>query len=97
MRILQPLEAKALVPEAPAAASPLGKSDLGRFDALERTVKSILARLQAIEQRRRDVSLPSVLSSPPFPKITVDEKALRNGLFTKMWKVLNDERASKAA
>jgi len=71
--------------------------DLGRLEALEKIAKSILQRLQALEERLEPVKPAAKATPPSLSAVTLDTEAVKKGLLTKMWKYLNDERPSKAA
>jgi hypothetical protein len=69
-----------------------------RLEALEKMTKSILQRIQTIEERLSEANHPSSLPSPLKGEgVRLDTDALKKGLLTKMWKHLNDERPPKAA
>jgi hypothetical protein len=84
-------------PDTPAA------TDLGRVDALEKIVKSILQRLLSLEEKM-EVRKKAPNSATPAPETSfssstasLDTEVIKKGLLSKMWKYLNDERPPKAA
>jgi hypothetical protein len=92
----------------PTAHAPEGWP--GRLEALEKIVKSILQKLQALEERVEAVEKAPIAPAPvpeaaPVPSLksplpstaTLDSDAVKKGLLAKMWKYLNDERPAKAA
>jgi len=97
-------------PFAGSPAGPCAAPDLGRLDALEKIAKSILQKLQALEERVETVEkarpapvyardpAPGLSSTPPAPLTAMlDTEAVKKGLLAKMWKHLNDERFPKSA
>ena len=98
MKIIHGTESS-LPPSGPAAGAGAAP-DLGRLDALEKIAKSILQKLQALEERMEAVeeerSRPASVREPS-PAAALDPDAVKKGLMAKMWKYLNDESASKPA
>ena len=79
------------------AARPTVAPDPGRLDALENIVKSILQRLQALEEHQESAQQTVTEAPPSLSAAALDTEAVKKGLLTKMWKYLNDERPQKAA
>jgi len=97
MRILHSPDASAAEPN-----NALSSLDVKRVEILENIAKSILQKLQTIEERidaLESSSIPQSLSeSPKMAKgtssiavpVTLDPEAVKKGL-NKMWKYLNDQ------
>jgi hypothetical protein len=106
MRIIQGTNTPKPSPEAQAAPAP----DLGRVEALEKIAKSILQKIQALEERVDAVEktppipapaqepIQTPLSTPPIPSmVTFDSNTIKKGLLNNMWKYLHDSRPAKTA
>ena len=99
-------EARVPAPSAPQAPS----LDPQRVDVLENVAKSVLEKIQALEERIRELEqmqkspIPSPIPTPapeppavaiPLAVVNVDSGAVKKNLMDKMWKYLNDERPPK--
>jgi hypothetical protein len=93
-------------PELHALPAP----DMGRVEALEKIAKTILQKLQMLEERvaaaekepapTRLAPVSAALSlpvTPITPIASLNSDAVKKGLLTKMWKYLNDAPSAKAA
>ena len=80
----------------PTTADATASLDVKRVEVLENIVKSILQKLQAIEERIEAIEsspVPTPVSLPTPTPVTLDTEAVKKGL-TKMWNYLNDHRAA---
>ena len=105
MRILNIPEAtaptQAATPPAPVSSGP----EVERVEALENVAKSILEKMQAMEERVKLLESSSPAVSGPtktlggdgvrkLPPVTMDADALKKNLLIKMWNYLNDKAAA---
>ena len=66
-----------------------------RLGTLEAIVRTLLQRLQSLEER-----VGAAASAPPSSKqtpVTIDADLIKKGLLHQMWKYMNDERHPPAA